>query len=519
MGREIQLELPLNRAEGDLELKVAVRDGVIVDAWSSGTMFRGFELMLEGRAPLDGLVITPRICGICSLTHLYAAALALDRAAGVEPPPNAVRSRNAALLTETIQSDVRQALLMYLVDFTNPAFGRYRWHQEALRRYAPLSGERVLAAVAASKSLLGVIALLGGQWPHTSFMVPGGVVSTPVLTDLFKARNLVRDFRHWYEDSVLGCSVEQWLELRSAKDLEQWLEEEERHRASDVGFLLRAGREVGLARLGVRRSGFLSFGAFAVPDDSAVVAAGGRGKKGKKGERLLLPSGFVAKSRVSAFDQRLITEDLSYAWYDGRQVGVHPGRGKTHPFASGREGDKYSWVKAPRYREQVAETGPLAERLVAGDPLFTDLVAEQGASALVRQLARMARPVYLFSALETWLDELSRRLDEKFYYPVKELRRGEGVGMLQAARGALGHWLTIENGKIARYQIITPTAWNGSPRDGRGRRGPWEEALIGTPVPDPEDPVLAGLAVRSFDPCLVCAVHVAGTPARRVLRV
>ena len=155
--------------------------------------------------------------------------------------------------------------------------------------------------------------------------------------------------------------------------------------------------------------------------------------------------------------------------------------------------------------------------MVDGDPLFGDLVRRDGVNLVTRQLARLTRPATLLPVMEAWLEEMIVRHDEAYYEPVASIPDGRGFGLLEAARGALGHWVEIRDGKIARYQIVTPTAWNGSPRDHEGVRGPWEEALIGTPVANVDNPVEAGHVVRSFDPCLVCTVHVVGAD-RRPLR-
>ena len=165
----------------------------------------------------------------------------------------------------------------------------------------------------------------------------------------------------------------------------------------------------------------------------------------------------------------------------------------------------YSLAKAPRYGGRPMETGPLAERLVEGHPLYRDLVAVHGTTALVRQLARITRPAELVVAMERWLGATSET--DSFYSPPGPIPDGDGVGHVAATRGLLGHWVSIRNGAIDRYQIITPTGWNASPRDDAGIRGPMEDALIGTTVRDPEHPVELGHVVRSFDPCLVCTVH------------
>lgn len=503
MSKRVICDIPLNRVEGDLEIRVELENDRIVDAWSSGTMFRGFENLLKGRGPLDGLVITPRICGICSTTHLMAAVRALDRIAGVTPPANAIRLRNVALMTEHVQSDVRQSLLMFMPDFAAPAHAAHPLHAEAVARYAPLAGSRCIDAVRQTKTVLELFALLGGQWPHSSFMVPGGVTYVPSTAELNQCRHILRHFRAWYEQSVLGSSLERWRDVAGAADLDAWLDESAAHRDGDVGFLLRFARAAGLHELGRGHGHFLSYGSLDIPADSRVAAP--------DGGQQLVPAGFArAGEAAGRFDQGRVAEHVAASWYADYAGGRHPFDGETIPMATGADGRKYSWSKAPRYADLPAETGPLAERMVAGDPLFLDLVKRDGVNLVVRQLARLTRPATLLAAMETWLEEMAGAPDQPYYTPVAALSGGSGFGLVQAARGALGHWVELRDGRIARYQIITPTAWNGSPRDGAGVRGPWEEALIGTPVADAGNPVEAGHVIRSFDPCLVCTVHVVG---------
>lgn len=504
MTRRVIVDIPLNRVEGDLEIRVELENRAVVDAWSSGTMFRGFENFLVGRGALDGLVMTPRVCGICSTTHLLAAAQALDHIAGVEVPDNAVRLRNLALMVEHCQSDLRQSVLMFLPDFTVEAYQSHPLYAQALSRYAPLKGERCVEVVRHTKQILEIIAMLGGQWPHSSFMVPGGVTYVPALTELNQCRLILTRYRQWYEKTVLGCSLERWQQVRSAADLEAWLAGSAAHRDGDAGFLWRFAREAGLQQLGRGHGHFLSYGSLPLPQDTAV--------SGRQG--LFVPSGFMEREGLlQSFDQSFIAEHVAASWYADYPGGRHPFEGETEPQATGAEGQKYSWSKAPRYLDRPAETGPLAERLVAGDPLFLDLLRLEGPNLVIRQLARLTRQATLLPAMATWLDEMISRQHQPFYVRAPELREGRGFGLIQAARGALGHWVELSEGKIARYQIVTPTAWNGSPRDGAGVRGPWEEALLGTVIQNIEHPVEAGHVVRSFDPCLVCTVHVVG--ARR----
>ena len=498
MTKRIIRDIPLNRVEGDLEIRVELENNRIVDAWSSGTMFRGFENILKERGALDGLVITPRVCGICSTTHLTAAARALDQIAGVVLPDNAVRLRNVALMAEHVQSDVRQSVLMFLPDFATAQHAAHPMHADVVARYAPLRGTRCIDVVKQTKSVLEIVAILGGQWPHSSFMVPGGVTYIPAQAELNQCRHILKRYREWYEKTVLGCSLERWQAVTSAADLDAWLAENDARRDSDVGFLLRFSAKAGLFALGGGHGNFISCGSLDIPASSAVTAAGGQ----------LVAAGFVTgDGQAQAFDQKRIAEHVAASWYADYEGGKHPSEGETVPLATGADGRKYSWGKAPRYADLPAETGPLAERIVAGDPLMLDLLRRDGINLVLRQLARMTRPVTLLPAMEAWLEEMIANPDQPYYTPVSDLRSGKGFGLVQAARGILGHWLELDDGKIARYQIITPTAWNGSPRDSAGVRGPWEQALIGTPIADIDNPIEAGHVVRSFDPCLVCTVH------------
>ncbi|WP_024334199.1 nickel-dependent hydrogenase large subunit [Desulfotignum balticum] len=497
-----KIDIPFNRVEGDLEVKVDVTDDTITDAWSCGTMYRGFEAMMTGRGPLDGLVITPRICGICSLTHLNAAAVALDRIAQVTLPDNAIRLRNVALMAETIQSDLRQAVLMYMADFTNhKAYQKHPLFKEAVARYQMLSGSSVVEVIRKTKRLIEIIAIIGGQWPHTSFMVPGGVTSIPYVPKLMQSRLIFNRFLEWYEKKVLGCTIARWQAVTTRKELAQWFEERPEHRDSEVGFFIRFAEKAGLDTYGRGNDHFLCFGNFPLPKDTAVTPR-------VPGTDQLTTPGFFRGTEYLALDAANIKEDITCSWFEQKPVVSHPFDSVTRPYASGNMGKPYSWVKAPRYDGLPAETGPLAEAVMDRVPLFLDLIRNTGATALVRQLARITRPARLLPDMGTWIDELLAHHADPFYTPVKTIPDGQGAGMIQAARGALGHWVTIENSKISNYQVITPTAWNGSPRDGQNQPGPWESALKGTPVKDPDNPVEAGHVIRSFDPCMVCAVHI-----------
>ncbi len=522
------LNIPLNRVEGDLEVSAEIENGMVSDARCSGVMYRGFEKMLLGRGAMDGLVLTPRICGICTTAHLTAASSALDMIAGITLPPDAVRIRNLALMTEYIQSDMRHGILMFAADFANPVFKKCKLYEEAVQRYEPLKGSAVIEVIRETRRVLGIIAIIGGQWPHSTYMVPGGIASIPSLADLLQCRLLLKQYRNWYEQKILGCSIERWNEVKTVRELDIWLAENRAHQNSEIGFYIRFARDIGLDKIGKGHGNFISFGGLDMPHDTKVEIPKDRtsfipagffrsGNTETSPEkyaaiRRFIPSGFFKTgqtgqpdTRLEEFDQEKIAEHVAFSWFKDYEGGLHPFKGETKPYATGREGAKYSWAKAPRYNGFPAETGPLAEMLVAGNPLFADLIAQHGPSVFSRELARLVRPAKMIPAMETWLSEITP--EGNFYISPGKIEQGQGFGLTEVTRGALGHWVRIAKGVIEHYQIITPTAWNASPKDSAGIRGPMEEALVGTEIRDKSNPVELGIIVRSFDACLVCTVH------------
>lgn len=489
------LTIPLNRVEGDLALHLEYDGAEVTNSWSSGIMFRGFENMLKGRGPLDGLVLTPRVCGICGTAHLMAAARALDMLCGVIIPDNAIMIRNLALMAEQVQSDIRHGILMFMKDFLNPIYENESFYPEARLRYEPFRGTSVIKAIQETKRILEIVAIVGGQWPNSSFMVPGGIATAPTCNDMVSCGYIHKAFSNWYEREILGCTIERWSAITTRDDLETWLAESDAHRRSDLGFFLRCARRAGLDKIGGGHDNFISVGLQDLPP-----------RTGQSLPVSLLSPGFIKKGKKTAFNQARISEHVAFSRFEGYGGGLHPFEGVTRPCVSGTNPDKYSWAKAPRYDDIPAETGPLAEMLVDENPLFSDLVRNQGPTVFSRQLARLTRPARILPFMKKIIAEINPKAP--YYTTVKDIPDGRGYGLIEASRGALGHWMEIRDGVIHRYQIVTPTSWNGSPRDANGTRGPWEEAMIGTRLRDPENPVELGHIVRSFDACLVCAVHV-----------
>jgi len=495
--KKIQV-IPLNRSEGDLEIHLEIDNETVSEARSVGTMYRGFENLLKGRAPLDGLVITPRICGICTTAHLKAAVKALDMMAGVRVPDDALRVRNLTLMAEQLQNDMRHTFLLFTPDFASPAYSGHSLYGEALKRYRPLQGQSVVQTIRETKKILEIIAILGGQWPHSSFMVPGGVVSVPGQNDINQCRSLLANFRHWYEHRVLGCTLERWSDVKTPGDLDLWLHEKPEHQESELGFFIRFSKEARLQELGQGHHRFISYGAYEMPEKT--------GLNDIAGNLHLFPPGFFENGHLIPFNQEKITEDVTFSHFKTYGNPRHPFEETTVIETPNENNEAYSWGKAPRYDGYPAETGPLGELVLASHPLIKGLLEKDGPNVFLRQLARLIRPAFLFPAMDCWFRETGVG-NEIFYLKNEPQENGRGFGLVQAHRGALGHWVTLEDGKISQYQVITPTTWNASPRDGNGIRGPWEEALVGTRIKNPEHPVEIEHTIRSFDPCMVCCVH------------
>ncbi|WP_373079526.1 nickel-dependent hydrogenase large subunit [Zhongshania sp.] len=505
---------PVGRVEGDLDVRVDIKDGYVVDAWTTAELFRGFEVILKGKDPQAGLIVTPRACGICGASHLNCAAWALDTAWQTTVPRNAILARNLGQITESLQSFVRHHYGLFQIDFTNVKYQHSTFYEEAVARWAIYRGRNYERGIAISGRAVEIYALFGGQWPHSSFMVPGGVMCAPTLTDVTRARAILEYFRsEWLEPIWLGCSLDRYRQIKSYDDFMVWLDESPNHANSDLGLYWRMGVDIGLDQFGGGLNRFMSWGYLPHEDRYQQPTVAGRAAA------MRMQSGiydFTTDSH-SMMDESGVRENTSRAWYQEGGDDVHPFDRNTQPSPKNdvNHDEKYSWSTAVLHDEfGRLETGALARNLVAAkkgeswqhhDPLIHDMMKNMGGSSLLlRHFARMHDLVKLYDEGQYCLQGF--RLEEPWYIKPKE-QDGRGFGATEAARGALAHWIDVKNGRIHNYQIIAPTTWNIGPRDGRGNRGPMEEALIGTPIANPSDPVEVGQVARSFDSCMVCTVH------------
>lgn len=427
---------PVGRVEGDLDVRVDISRGRVVNAWTHAELFRGFEVILRDKDPQAGLVVTPRACGICGASHLTCAAWALDVAWGTTVPRNAILARNLGQIAESLQSLPRHHYGLFMIDFTHKNYAGSRYYAEAVRRYTPFTGTSYEVGVTISGRPVEIYALLGGQWPHSSYMVPGGVMSAPTLTDVTRAWAILEHFRrNWIERLWLGCLMERYEQIRSYDDLMAWLDEKPEHAQSDLGLYWRMGQDIGLDTYGKGPGRYVTWGY--LPHEDRYNKPTMDGRTGA----VIMKSGVfdgVAGTHI-LMDQASVLEDTTHAWYDEGGA-VHPFDRFTTPVGKNPidPAGKYSWSTAVSHAQSGRlEAGPLARQLVAGgghgeswqhtDPLLLDMYRKMGgASVLLRHFARMHELCKLYREAERILREL--RLSDPWYIKPTE-RDGRGWGV------------------------------------------------------------------------------------------
>ena len=475
---------PFNRVEGDLEVSLDIVDGRVASAQVSASLYRGFEHILLAKHPLDALVIVPRICGICSVSQSAAAAAALADATGLAMPPNGRLAHNLILACENLADHLTHFYLFFMPDFAREAYRGRRWHEATVRRFKATLGDSLKEVLPARADFLRVLGYLAGKWPHSLALQPGGTTRAVTPTEIVRLLAVLREFRAFLETTVFGDVLENVTALADPASLAIWAD----GRQSDFARFLHIADDLGLAGIGRATDVFLSHGAYGA-GDAPLFARG------------------IFAGGYAPFDASKISEDVTHAWLLD-SAPRHPLHGETRPL-TGEFSDKpaaYSWCKAPRYGGQVVETGALARQLVTGHPLLRALVAADGGNVKARVVARLFELALVLPAMEGWVRALVP--GEPFCNQWQLPESATGIGLVEAARGALGHWLRIERGKIASYQIIAPTTWNFSPRDAAGVPGALEQALAGLPVGESDTaPLAVQHVVRSFDPCMVCTVH------------
>lgn len=475
---------PFNRVEGDLEVQLQIDDGRVTDAWVVSPLYRGFEQILQGKAPMDALVYVPRICGICSVSQSVAAAKAIAEAQGLKLPPNGELATNLILANENAADHLTHFYLFFMPDFAREVYSNEVWFSAAQARFKAITGTAVKSMLPARAEFMHLMGLLAGKWPHSLALQPGGTTRAVEIQEKARILVLLFSFRQFLEQTLFGDSLERLIALDCTEALDDWAEQAT-PQSSDFRHFLHIAKALDLRNLGRATDCFMSYGVYP-----------------NQGRPLFTPG--IWNSDLGVLDQSAIREDISHSWMRPRNGPKHPFEGITLPSVNEENG--YTWCKAPRLDGQVMEVGALARQVVNGHPLIRDLVAQSGGNVRNRVIARLLEIALLVVAMEDWARALRPR--EPFCYHAQIPDEALGYGMIEAARGSLGHWLKIKKGRILNYQIIAPTTWNFSPRDAQGTPGALEQALIDAPVrPEEKDPVSVQHIVRSFDPCMVCTVH------------
>lgn len=480
---------PLTRIEGHMSVEAVVEDGVVVEARSTATLFRGFEQILAGREPLDAVQLTQRFCGVCPTAHALASSQCLDNAYGIMPPDNGRLIRNLIQGANYIQSHILHFYHLAALDFVRgPEFPPFVPRYEAdYRLPRPTSDEIVNHYVQALHIRLKaheMSAVFSGKMPHCATIVPGGVTVTPTVDKITTFLWRLKELREFIENVYIP----------------------------DVMTIAEVYRDY--CELGAGPGNHLSYGAFDLDNEPDVTR-----------RSRFFPMGRFTRGKSGAVDPAKITEDVKYSWFRSASH-QPPATGTTEP-APGKSA-AYTWIKAPRYDDTVYEVGPGARATIAyhvgGNPALKKALEEALAhlrigpdaldSVVGRHLARALETKVMADAMADWV--LQVKLDQPVATAWKPPKEAQGFGLWDASRGALGHWIVIRNGVIDRYQAVVPTTWNASPRDDRGRPGAIEHALVGAPVQDAENPFAVARIVRSFDPCIACAVHLLAPDGRRL---
>jgi hydrogenase large subunit len=447
---------PLTRISGFMEAQADIQDNVVTDAKTEGILFRGFEQMLKGRHPFDAVYYTQRICGICSTAHSVASTLALENALGIAVTEQGKYLRDIMHGCEYLQNHIR-----HFYQFTIPDYVRLPEKLQLFEttnsdfRLPVQESDRIIKnyfeSLEASRDAHQMLAVLGGKIPHNHGVFPGGASSEATAAKIIKMKSLLQKITDFINNKMIPdvCSIARYY--------------------NDY------------YKMGGGYGNFLSYGVFNGYKDLGTLYV----------DPLTFTDG-----NISAFDQNNITENIDYSWYKDRLSTYTPNQ--TIPEPDPQKESGYSWIRAARYRGLAYEVGPLARQWLSGE-------YRNGVSAMDRTIARVLEAKKVAEIVGILLDNLIPGTDVQKIYEVPD--SAEGSGLVDTTRGALGHWLKIENRVISFYQIITPTVWNMSTQT-KNLKGTGEQALIGTRIRDINNPVELGIILRSFDPCISCGAHV-----------
>jgi len=488
---------PITRIEGHLKVEVEIENKEVVDAKCSGMLYRGIEKILIGRDPIDACQITQRICGVCPVAHASASSIALDNAFGIKEkiPENAFLVRNLIHASNHIHNSILHFYHLSILDFIDvsrvkkgisseidllckflerdnyspfvPRDNDFRLSQEANLRVV----QNYIKGLEIRRYAHQLLSIFGGKMPHQCGIVPGGVTQK---VDIGKIENAIGKLK----------DIKEFVEFYYFSDLK------------DIG-----EKYPEYFKIGSSYGNYLTYGVFPIRNNGSIEK--------------FQPGGVVFEiEKLEEIDEKEIREDIVNSWYEGEIENPE----KDSPDINIKK-NGYSWIKSPRYKGKVVEVGPGARLVIAYkknvqpwkkeiDKVLNEFKIDISKlnSVMGRHIARFIEAKVLINECLNWI--LKIKPDQDFYLKYEIPEEGQGIGLSEGARGAVGHWISIKNKKISHYQVISPTTWNGSPKDSNGNYGPIEKALIGTKINDEKNPVEILRIVRSFDPCLACAVQV-----------
>ncbi len=561
---------PITRIEGHLRIEAEMEGDLISQAYSSGTMVRGIEIILRGRDPRDAWAFTQRICGVCTLVHGIASVRAVENALSYSIPHNAQLIRNLMIGAQYIHDHVMHFYHLHALDWVDVVsalqadpkatselaqsiskysrsspgyfadmkkklttfveagqlgiFAKAYWGHPAYKLPPEanlMAVSHYLDALSWQRSVARLHTIFGGKNPHPNFLV-GGV---PCPIDL---------------NSDSAINAERLSQVRSLiTEMQSFVDEVY---VPDTLAIASFYKDWGLQGEGT--GNFLACG-----DLPATTMDEPASFLFKRGAILDRDIGTLHEVNLESADE--VEEFISHSWYDyagSKEQGLHPYAGETAmnytgpppPYKQLDVENSYSWIKSPRWKGHAMEVGPLARMLVlyaSGDEQAQSLVnstlttlqlpVEALFSTLGRTAARTLETKLVADAMPGWYDSLvsniksgdMKTFNETLWTPSSWPHRSQGVGFTEAPRGALGHWVVIEDGKIANYQAVVPSTWNAGPRDVVGQPGPYEAALVGHHLYDATQPLEILRTIHSFDPCIACAVHISRPGGEELLDI
>jgi hydrogenase large subunit len=556
---------PITRIEGHLRIDCDVADGEVKNAWSSGQMWRGIELILKGRDPRDAWIYTQRICGVCTTVHAIVSVRAVENALQMEVPLNAQYIRNLIIAAHGVHDHIVHFYQLSALDWVDIVSALQADPKKAAELAQSLSnwpGNSIEEFKRVQNKLKGFVdsGQLGvfgsGYWGHPAMKLPPeinllAVVHYMQALDYQRRANTIVGILgaktpHIQNLAVGGVANPINPESQSTLTLERLYKI--KAVIDQLGDFVNNVYLVDVAAIGALYADWTAYGAgvtsyLSVPDFPLDT----------RGTQFAMPGGYIPDGNIGAFKpivsyvdkyfENGVKESVKHSWYQGGKGALHPYDGETSPaYTNFQDSGKYSWVKAPTFYDKRAQVGPLANVLalaasgheptqrnlkrvldiagkIAGGPIPLDALH----STIGRHAARAVRCAVLYEVMNEQWGLLMKNIAKGDFatfnrpqFPKGEVR---GFGYHEAPRGVLSHWTVIRDGKIVNYQAVVPSTWNAGPRDENDALGPYEASLIGNPIADPERPLEVIRTVHSFDPCLACAIHVLDPEKREIARV